>query len=255
MLANEPLDSVINSLNLKEVVVTAKKVKQRGDTISFIASAYIKKNDKVLEDLLKKMSGIEVMANGQVKYNGQWISEFYIEGTDMIGDNYYVATKNIDAQSIGSVQILENHQDKKILQGSQRGTAPAMNIRLKQTAKGAWASTLSAVLGTQPDFSCDISLTLMIPGHSDDKANGTKYFTFSSKTSLGFWPLKQLSFNPSLQYNYNDYFDERRNNIFFNCIAEYYLKDTMIFMKCYNLLDSKDFRRIADNGKCVIRPK
>lgn len=155
------LDSVINSLNLKEVEVRAKKVRQEGDTISFMASSYIKKNDKVLEDLLKKMPGIEVTADGQVKYNGQWINEFYIEGSDMLGDNYSVATKNIDAQAIGSVQIMENHQDRKMLQGIQRGTAPAMNIRLKRTAKGVWSSTLSAALGAQPGFARDISATLM----------------------------------------------------------------------------------------------
>lgn len=160
-VACEQLDSVIKSLDLKEVTVTAKKVRQQGDTISYMASSYIKKNDKVLEDLLKKMPGIEVTTDGQVKYNGQWINEFYIEGTDMIGDNYSVATKNMDAQAIGFVQIMENHQDRKILQNTQRGTAPAMNIRLKQTAKGVWSSTLSGALGAQPSFSHDISLTLM----------------------------------------------------------------------------------------------
>lgn len=160
-VAGEHLDSVINSLNLEEVVVKAKKVRQQGDTISFTASSYIKKDDKVLEDLLKKMPGIEVTSDGQVKYNGQWINEFYIEGSDLLGDNYSVATKNIDAQAIGSVQIMENHQDRKILQGTQRGTAPAMNIRLKRTAKGVWSSTMSAALGTQPGFSRDISATLM----------------------------------------------------------------------------------------------
>lgn len=160
-MTSERLDSVINSLDLKEVTVTAKKIRQQGDTISYMASSYIKKNDKVLEDVLRKMPGIEVTADGQVKYNGQWIKDFYIEGADIIGDNYLVATKNIDAQAIGSVQIMENHQDRKILQNMQRGTAPAMNIRLKQTAKGAWSSTLSAALGTQPSLARDVALTLM----------------------------------------------------------------------------------------------
>lgn len=160
-VANEHLDSVINTLELKEVVVKAQKIQQRGDTISFTASSYIKKDDKVLEDLLKKMPGIEVTSDGQIKYNGQWINEFYIEGADMIGDNYSAATKNIDAQAIGTVEIMENHQDRKILQGTQRGSAPAMNIRLKQTSKGVWSSTLSAALGARHDFSRDISLTLM----------------------------------------------------------------------------------------------
>lgn len=123
------LDSIIKTLKLKEVVVKAKKVRQVGDTISYAASSYISKNDKVLEDLLRKMPGIEITGDGQIKYNGQWVNEFYIEGADMLGDNYGLATKNIDAQAIGSVQIMENHQDVKLLQGTKRGNAPAMNIK------------------------------------------------------------------------------------------------------------------------------
>lgn len=91
--ADERLDSLIRTLELQEVVVTAKKIRQSGDTISYAASSYISKNDKTLEDLLRKMPGIEIKADGQILYNGQWINEFYIEGLDMLGSNYSVATK------------------------------------------------------------------------------------------------------------------------------------------------------------------
>ena len=134
--ANEQLDSIIKSLELKEVIVTAKKIRQSGDTISYSAAKYRGKNDKTLEDLLRKMPGIEVKSDGQITYNGQWINEFYIEGLDMLGGNYGVATRNIDANDIGSVQVLQNHQDVKLLQGVKSGNAPAMNIKLKQNALG-----------------------------------------------------------------------------------------------------------------------
>ena len=158
---DERLDSLIRTLELKEVVVTAKKIRQSGDTISYAASSYISKNDKTLEDLLRKMPGIEVKSDGQIIYNGQWINEFYIEGLDMLGSNYGVATKNIDAHDIGTVQILEDHQDVKMLQGVRRGAAPAMNIRLKQSAKGIWSSTLDGAIGSQPNISWDASASLM----------------------------------------------------------------------------------------------
>ena len=157
----EHLDSVISTLHLKEVLVKAKKVRQSGDTISFMASSYRTKNDKVLEDLLRKMPGIEITDNGQIKYNGQWVNEFYIEGSDMLGDNYGLATKNIDANAIGSVQIMENHQDIKLLQGLKKGNAPAMNIKLKSTAKGAWSAMLSAAVGSKPQMARDVTLSVM----------------------------------------------------------------------------------------------
>lgn len=157
----ESLDSIINALELKEVVVTAKKIKQSGDTISYSAATYKGKNDKTLEDLLRKMPGIEVKSDGQITYNGQWINEFYIEGLDMLGGNYGVATRYIDANDIGSVQVLQNHQDVKLLQGVKSGNAPAMNIKLKQNALGIWSSTLQAAIGTQPNLSWDASASLM----------------------------------------------------------------------------------------------
>ena len=159
--ANERLDSIINSLELKEVVVTAKKIRQSGDTISYSAATYRGKNDKTLEDLLRKMPGIEVKADGQITFNGQWINEFYIEGLDMLGGNYGVATRNIDARDIGTVQVLQNHQDVKLLRGVKSGNAPAMNIKLKQNALGIWTSTLQAAFGSQPDLSWDASASLM----------------------------------------------------------------------------------------------
>ncbi len=67
--ADERLDSLIRTLELQEVVVTAKKIRQSGDTISYAASSYISKNDKTLEDLLRKMPGIEIKADGQILEN------------------------------------------------------------------------------------------------------------------------------------------------------------------------------------------
>ena len=107
---DERLDSLIRTLELKEVVVTAKKIRQSGDTISYAASSYISKNDKTLEDLLRKMPGIEVKSDGQIIYNGQWINEFYIEaaqeaieyvyrGLEAMGENETTGTawKEADA--------------------------------------------------------------------------------------------------------------------------------------------------------------
>lgn len=159
--SKERLDSVIKSLDLKEVVVTAKKIRQRGDTISYSATTYLNKNDKTLADLLNKMPGIEVKSDGQVMFNGQWIKEFYIEGLDMLGDNYGTATKNIDAKAIGAVQVLERHQDAKILQGTEQGDAPAMNIVLKNSAKGVWTGMIDAAGGYQREAAWNGSATIM----------------------------------------------------------------------------------------------
>ena len=65
---------------LKDVVVKAPSIRQRGDTISYNVASFADANDKSLADVLKKMPGIEVSDKGEIKYNGKAINKFYIEG-------------------------------------------------------------------------------------------------------------------------------------------------------------------------------
>lgn len=136
-------------LQLKEVVVKAEKIKEKGDTIEYNASSYLGKNDIVLKDILKKMPGITVSDDGKISFNGRWIKDFYIEGNDMLGDNYTIASNNVDAKSIATVQVLQNHQDAKVREGRLSDT-PAINITLKEKSKGAIAGNLEAALGGSP---------------------------------------------------------------------------------------------------------
>ena len=70
---------------LKEVKVTAQAITAQGDTIRYLVSNFSEIQDKNLADVLKKMPGIEVSEGGQIKYQGQAINKFYIEGRDMLG--------------------------------------------------------------------------------------------------------------------------------------------------------------------------
>ncbi len=70
----------------------------------------------------------------------------------MLGGNSGVVTRNMDANDIGSVQVRQNLQDGKLLQGVKSGNAPATNIKVKQNALGIWSSTLQAAIGTQPNY-------------------------------------------------------------------------------------------------------
>ena len=65
---------------LKEVIVKAKKIREKGDTINYVAASFIDKNDKVLKDLLRKLPGLTISSDGKISVNGQWIKDFYIEG-------------------------------------------------------------------------------------------------------------------------------------------------------------------------------
>jgi len=136
--------------NLKEVVVKARGIGVKGDTISYNVSKYASEQDKTLADVLKKLPGIEVADNGSIKFNGKPINKFYIEGKDLLDGRYGMATNNIHQKDIGAVDVMDNHQPIKALGKLAFSDDPAINIRLKDKARSRWAGTLKIGGGVDP---------------------------------------------------------------------------------------------------------
>ncbi|MBO4840994.1 MAG: TonB-dependent receptor [Bacteroidaceae bacterium] len=137
---------VEQTMQLEEVSVRAKKILQTGDTLSYLVGAYRQQEDRVIGDVLKRMPGIEVSENGSIKYNGKAIKKFYVEEMDLLRGRYGLATNNINAQDVAAVQVLENHQPVKMLQGKEFSDAVAINLKLKNSAKGTFA--INTMLGS-----------------------------------------------------------------------------------------------------------
>ena len=137
-------------LEIKEVTIITPKIKLKGDTLDYLVSAYTDQNDRVIGDGLKKMPGIEVAPGGEISYNGKAINKFYIENLDLLQGRYGIATNNIAAKDVSTVQVLENHQPIKALQDRLYSDLAAINLKLKEEAKGTLALTGLAGLGYQP---------------------------------------------------------------------------------------------------------
>ncbi|SUB89688.1 Uncharacterised protein [Porphyromonas macacae] len=135
------------TIDLKEVIVKAPKIHQKGDTINYSVASYINATDRSIGDVLKKLPGVQVLSSGQILYQNKVISKFYIEGMDLLKGKYGIATKNIDASKVASVQVLENHQPIKALKDMELPEEAAINLRLKKSSKGAFFATAQAGLG------------------------------------------------------------------------------------------------------------
>ncbi|MDE5850110.1 MAG: TonB-dependent receptor [Muribaculaceae bacterium] len=131
---------------LPEVTVSTPEVRLRGDTLIYLLSAFAGKGDVSLKDALKKVPGVDVSSSGEISYNGKKISNFYIEGMDLMGGKYDIATTNIPASYVDGIEILNNHQDKKIDRDIFSDNV-AMNVRLKPKAKIRPTGTYSASVG------------------------------------------------------------------------------------------------------------
>lgn len=138
-------------LQINEVTVTAEPIRRRGDTLSYLVDSYIDTlTDRAIGDVLRKMPGIDVSESGQIRYNNRPINKFYIEGLDLMGGRYGVAVNNVRAKDISRVEVLENHQPIKALKDVEFSPDAAINLRLKDGAKGSLIATLSLGGGYKP---------------------------------------------------------------------------------------------------------
>lgn len=143
---------------LKEVKVQAQRIRSSGDTLTYSVSGFKQGQDRSIADVIAKMPGLEVKADGKIEYQGKAINKFYIEGLDLMGSQYGVANRNIAADKVESVQVLENHQEVKSLRGVTFSEQAALNLVLKEDAKAVWTGAADLGLGYGDEFLTDSRL-------------------------------------------------------------------------------------------------
>lgn len=136
--------------DIREVTIRAPRLTAKGDTVRYNVAAFTEAQDRSIEDVLRKMPGIEVAPSGAIKYNGEPIGNFYIEGLDMLDGRYSLATRNISQQDVASVEIMENHQPIKALKDIVFSNKAALNLRLKPHARSHWTGTVNGSGGGAP---------------------------------------------------------------------------------------------------------
>lgn len=135
---------------LRDVIVKAPDIEQRSDTLTYYMSKYATAEDKKIADVLKRLPGIKVEDNGQIKYNGEPINKFYIDGSDFMDGRYGIATENINPADVASVEVLENHQPMQVLKGLEFSQQAGLNIKLKEEARHRWIAILNGGVGLSP---------------------------------------------------------------------------------------------------------
>ena len=140
-----------SAVEIREVEIRAPRLSLRGDTVSYNVASFTEAQDRTIADVLRKMPGIEVEKSGEIRYNGEAINKFYIEGMDMLDGRYSLATNNIAPQDVASVEVMENHQPIKALRDVLYSDRAALNLRLKKQARSHWTGTLRGAGGGSPD--------------------------------------------------------------------------------------------------------
>ena len=156
------------AFQLQEVVVEADRIRESGDTVTYNVVRFAQKQDRTIGDVLKRMPGIDVANNGKIQYQGIDINKFYIEGNDLLGGKYGIATNGIAYDDIGAVEVMENHQPMQVLRGLSFSDQAAINLKMKNSAKATFLvhGTLGGGRSEQPKgalWQGDI-FTMMVTG-------------------------------------------------------------------------------------------
>lgn len=140
---------------LPEIKLKSNPVSLHGDTTDYNVSSFATNQDRVIGDVIAKLPGIEIGLNGAIKYNGKPISNYYINGLDLLENRYGIANDNIPYDLVDKVQVLNNHQPVKVLDSLKNSTSPALNIELKKKGMNHLIGTGKISLGVSPLLSDD----------------------------------------------------------------------------------------------------
>ncbi|RZK04090.1 MAG: TonB-dependent receptor, partial [Flavobacterium sp.] len=124
--------------NLNEVVIMSERppIIVRKDTIEFNAESFKTLPSAVVEDLLKKLPGVAIDANGGIMVNGKSVSKILVDGKEFFGGDQQIATKNLPANIIDKVQLSDDPEAKRRDPDIVAGNIPQIiNLKLKKAIK------------------------------------------------------------------------------------------------------------------------
>ncbi len=124
---------------LKEVIIkSSSSMKIKSDTIVFNADFYKQGDEKVIEDLLRKIPGLVVDNNGTIRVGGKEVEKVMIEGDDFFEKGYKILTKNMPVSPIQNIEIYQHFSNNKLLKGIENSNKVAINLTLNDKAKNKW---------------------------------------------------------------------------------------------------------------------
>ena len=164
---------------LEEVSVQGKAAEMtvKGDTIEYNTAAYQVSETATVEELLKKMNGVEVDKEGNVTINGEEIKAVRIDGKKFFGDDVQTATKNIPAEMIEKIQVIDEKSDMAKLTGFEDDEGERIiNLSLKKNRKKGVFGNYSGALGADMVTDDGGWFDYANPAYGATPAEQTKHF-------------------------------------------------------------------------------
>jgi Outer membrane protein beta-barrel family/Carboxypeptidase regulatory-like domain len=165
---------ILKSALLKTFVVNGNAaIRLKGDTTEFKADSFKVQPNASIEDLLKKLPGIQVDQNGKITAQGQTVQRVLVDGEEFFGDDPTLVTRNLRANIVDKVQVYDKKSDQAAFTGIDDGQKEkTINIKLKDDKKNGYFGRVSAGAATD--------------GYHDSQAMFNK---FEKKEKMAFYGI------------------------------------------------------------------
>lgn len=168
-----------STTTLGEVIINAEKpISIRKDTIAIKTKPFTNGTEKTVEDLLKKIPGLNIDSNGTIKVGNQEIEKLMVDGDDLFEKGYKVLSKNMPAYPIEEVEILKRFSNNRLLKGIEESNKVALNLKLNEESKRIWFGNVNAGFGNDSFY--------QLKGNLMNFGKKNKFYFLTNFNSIGY---------------------------------------------------------------------
>lgn len=204
----------IKSKELAAITIYANKnpIYYKGDTLVYVADSFKVAENAVVEDLLKKLPGLKVDKNGKITSQGKEISKVLVDGDEFFGTDPTMATKNLAANGVESVQVYEKKNDNA--KEGEDETIKVLDLKLKEEAKKGYFGKVSGasdmgLFEDKPFYEGELLLNKF------NKTQKISVFALGSntpKSTLGFGDMAKFGLNEEMENSGMSMWDQNSRN-------------------------------------------
>jgi len=224
------MEAISAELAAIEIEAERAPVTVKRDTIEFNAGSFKTKQNAMVEDLLKKLPGVEVGSDGTITAQGETVRSVTVDGKNFFGSDPKIATRNLPADAVNKVQVFDKKSDQAQFTGVDDGQrTKTINLELKEEKRNGMFGNITAGAGTDDRFMGRASLNRFAKGKQlsflgmgnntneqgfsmDDYMN----FTGGAQQMMGGGGMVRLEFNSDNQNGVPLNFGNRANGIMTN---------------------------------------
>jgi len=149
----------VKTKELEEVVVEASPIVIKKDTIEYNASSFKTKPNSVVEDLLKKLPGVDVDKKGNVTAQGETVQQVLVDGKKFFGNDPKMATRNLPPDIVDKIQVYDAQSDQSVFSGFDDGTrTKTINITTKKDKRAGVFGKAFAGAGDDQRYEGSVNL-------------------------------------------------------------------------------------------------